>query len=100
MSKGKRAPQKDLENTEYNRARVTLKKIEHQIPQSREAYFVYAIFSRAVYDCFSKYKVPVIQDEETREYLRKRPNPHLKLLEIDTEWAAQQFKIADTTIMA
>ena len=91
--------EKELENTEYNRAKVTLTKIAYQVPAGNEAHFIFAIFTRAVLDCFSKYKQPAHRNAEARLYLRRRPNPHLKLLGIDTEWTANQFKTADTTIM-
>ena len=87
------------ESTEFDRARAVCKKISHQRPAGNHATLVFAVFRQVVLDSFGRHGEPKPDHDEARSYLRRLPIAHLELLGIDSVWARDLFKMANTRIM-
>ena len=80
-----------------DRAKAVLRKIAYQVPETRKAHLVFAVFAQAVRDCYGSRNG--LYGREARKYLSRHPITHLDILGIDTDWARDQFAKANLEIM-
>lgn len=86
------------ESTELEMAKAVCKKISHQAPNGNESALIFAVFRQAVLDCYYM-GMPVRDSHEARSYLRRNTVPTLEVLGVDTDWARDLFKKANTVAM-